>query len=252
MSEAELLWRDPAMAALGFPAGDAGLAQYISGLKTSLDTQWSIGSFYTKQPVTWFAYAGGGKTVIRYAVFDATSNFDRIVSHETCHLFGCPDEYASSNCTCGKLYGKFFTQPNDNCANCSPDPGASCIMRNNAGSMCTNTPWHLGWGAFLTKTDAALWRRDNNKIYPFSNSKYLRITDVSAGRDDGYPASIAGNWKGLPNSFKQGIDAALMREDNHKIYFFKGRRYVRYSDAGNSMDNGYPANINIHWMPFPK
>jgi len=358
MSEAELLWRDPAMAALGFPAGDAGLTEYISGLKTSLDTQWAIGSFYTKQPVTWFAYAGGGRTVIRYATFDATSNFDRIVSHETSHLFGCPDEYSSSNCSCGKLYGKFFSQPNDNCANCSPDAGISCIMRNNAGSMCPNTPWHLGWGAFLTKIDAALWRRDNNKIYLFSNSKYLRITDVSAGRDDGYPANIAGNWKGLPNSFKQGIDAALwresnqsvylfkgdqyvrfsnvadgvdagypksiasgwpglpasfrqgidaalwresngkiyffkgsqyvrfsnvsdgvdagyprsiagnwnglpasftsgidaalMREDNHKIYFFKGRRYVRYSDAGNSMDDGYPANINIHWMPFPK
>jgi hypothetical protein len=45
---------------------------------------------------------------------------------------------------------------------------------------------------------------------------------------------------------------ALMREDNHKIYFFKGRRYVRYSDADNTMDAGYPAYINTNWLPFPK
>ena len=45
--EAELLWRNPAMAALGFPAGDDGLKQWISGLKDSLSTQWAIGSYYT-------------------------------------------------------------------------------------------------------------------------------------------------------------------------------------------------------------
>lgn len=43
-----------------------------------------------------------------------------------------------------------------------------------------------------------------------------------------------------------------MREDNHKIYFFKGRRYARYSDAENSMDAGYPNYINLNWLPFPR
>ncbi|MBL0160232.1 MAG: hypothetical protein IPP47_24570 [Bryobacterales bacterium] len=249
--EAELLWRDPAMAQLGFPAGDEGLKQWIGGLKTSLDTQWAIGSFYTKHPTTWFAYAGGGRTVIRYANFSPTKDFDRIVSHETGHLFGCPDEYASSKCTCGATKGKFFSQPNDNCANCTPDLAIPCIMRSNSGAMCPSTPWHLGWGAFLTKIDAALWRGDNDKIYLFSNKKYIRITDVPSGRDEGYPTNIAGNWKGLPNSFKQGIDAALWRESNSCVYLFKGSQYVRFTKVSDGVDAGYPKSIASSWPGLP-
>ena len=124
-------------------------------------------------------------------------------------------------------------------------------MRNNAGAMCPSTPWHLGWGAFLTKIDAAIWRGDNNKAYLFSNSKYVRFTDISAGRDEGYPATISGNWKGLPNSFKQGIDAALWRESNQCVYLFKGNQYVRFSNVANGVDAGYPKTIASSWPGLP-
>jgi hypothetical protein len=67
----------------------------------------------------------------------------------------------------------------------------------------------------------------------------------------GYPKPIAGNWNGLPGGFSSGVDAALMRWDTHKIYFFRDHTYVRYSDAENGIDEGYPKWINKSWMPFP-
>ena len=70
--------------------------------------------------------------------------------------------------------------------------------------------------------------------------------------DAGYPRPIAGNWQGLPALFTSGIDAALMRRDNHKIYFFKGTQYVRIDGETSVMDAGYPNWIDKNWMPFPR
>ena len=70
--------------------------------------------------------------------------------------------------------------------------------------------------------------------------------------DPGYPRSIGDHWNGLPASFHSGIDAVLMRHDNDKIYFFKGKRYVRYSDPDNTADANYPRHINKNWLPFPQ
>jgi hemopexin len=252
-AEAEALWRDPALTELGFATGDAGRDALVADLKSDHDTQWAYAGFFTKHPTTWFAYTSDHRTVIRYSDFSAGAvpNLDRIVAHETGHIFGCPDEYASSNCACGANAGKFFTEPNDNCANCAPDPAVPCIMRSNSPSMCAHTPWHVGWGAFLTGIDAALWRLDNNKIYLFSGNKYVRITDVSAGRDDGYPRNIAGNWPGLPAAFQSGIDAALWRDSNGAVYLFKGSQYVRFSKVSDGVDSGYPKSIADDWPGLP-
>ena len=118
--------------------------------------------------------------------------------------------------------------------------------------MWPTSSWPGLPASFQQGIDAALWRESNGKIYFFKGSQYVRFSNVSDGVDAGYPKPIAGNWNGLPASFTSGIDAALMREDNHKIYFFKGRKYVRYSDVDNTMDAGYPAYINTNWLPFPK
>ena len=32
-------------------------------------------------------------------------NIDRVFTHETGHIFGCPDEYAASNCSCDTKAG---------------------------------------------------------------------------------------------------------------------------------------------------
>ena len=106
--------------------------------------------------------------------------------------------------------------------------------------------------SFQSGIDAALWRQSNGAVYLFKGSEYVRFSNVSDGVDDTYPKPIAGNWPGLPESFESGIDAALMRGDNGKIYFFKGSEYVRFSNVSSGVDDTYPRNININWMPFPK
>ena len=105
---------------------------------------------------------------------------------------------------------------------------------------------------FQNGIDAALWRESNDKIYLFKGGEYVRFTNVSDGVDPGYPKLIADGWPGLPEDFQQGIDAALMRKDNHKIYFFYGTSYVRFSKVSDGVDSGYPKLIDGNWMPFPR
>ena len=70
--------------------------------------------------------------------------------------------------------------------------------------------------------------------------------------DAGYPKPIAGNWKGLPACSTSGIDAALMRESNQKIYFFKGNQYARIDTTTYTMDAGYPKPIAGNWPGCPR
>ncbi len=246
--EAELLWRDPAMAQLGYAAGDAGLKKYVEDIRTTLKTDWTYAAFITRHPVTWFAYAGRPRLVMQ---FGASGISDMVYAHETGHIFGAPDEYASSNCSCASVAGGFFRSPNKNCANCTPDEGALCVMRSNSKAVCAYTPKHFGWNPFLTKVDAAVWRGDNAKAYLFSGDEYIRYTDIANLRDDGYPRVISPNWGGLPASFRTGIDAALFREDNNALYFFKGNQYVRFSAGSNTVDAGYPKPIAGNWPGLP-
>ena len=58
----------------------------------------------------------------------------------------------------------------------------------------------------------------------------------------------------LPEDFRSGVDAAFMRPDNGRIYFFRGLRYVRMTDETREVDAGYEQGkpIDGHWMPFPR
>ena len=118
------------------------------------------------------------------------------------------------------------------------------------------TPWQgARWpgmpASFYKGIDAALMRDDNGKIYFFKGSEYVRFSNVSDGVDAGYPKPIAGNWKGLPSTFTSGIDAALWRQSNGKIYLFKGNQYVRISKVEDGMDAGYPKPIAGNWPGMP-
>ncbi len=251
--EAERLWRNPAMASLGYGEGSDQVRHLAADVRDSLRAQHGFCLFVTKYPTTHFAYAGGGRIVYRKAGFlpTQTGNMDRVIAHETGHVFGAPDEYGSSGCRCSTKSGRFFKASNRNCANCDPDENAPCIMRSNSPGLCQNTPWHLGWGAFMTGIDAAFWRHDVNKAYLFSGTQYIRYSTISNGRDEGYPKKIAGNWPGLPVMFRSGIDAALWRKDNNKLYFFKENQYVRFSSISDGVDSGYPRTISGNWPGLP-
>ena len=146
-ADLEARWRDPAMAALGFGPGLAGVRAYAEDLRRRLGTDWAYVAFFTKYPLGWFAYAsiGGPRLVMAYDNDGwGPANIDRVFAHETGHIFNAPDEYAASNCNCGGSWG-YYGKPNANCANCATGGGVACIMKSNSWEMCTSTPFHLGF-----------------------------------------------------------------------------------------------------------
>ncbi len=247
----ELLWRDPALDALGFGTGGDGLNAAVEFFQNAAGAQYGYVVFFTKLPTVWFAYAGGRRVVMRQSDTTAGSflgwtSIDRVFAHETGHIFGAPDEYGSSGCACTTTHGRFISEVNGNCANCADDL-VPCVMRSGAANIaCDFTYKHLGWHAFLRRIDAAIYTFANNKIYMFSNDYYIRFTGFDMDPD--YPKPIAGNWPGFPADFAEGVDAALWSDKNHRIYFFKGSQYIRVNPAnGWAVDPGYPKPISGNW-----
>ena len=66
------------------------------------------------------------------------------------------------------------------------------------------------------------------------------------------PAPIAGNWHGFPDSFAEGVDAAIQgRGDFEGMgWFFKGSEYIRFNDLINAVDIG-PRPIAEGWHGWP-
>jgi hypothetical protein len=167
-ADLEAHFRDPAMAAIGFSADWAGVGAYVESLRSEFGTRWTYCAFFTKYPLGWFAYAsiGGPRLVMDYRNDGwGPDNIDRVFAHETGHIFGCPDEYASSNCNCGGNWGRFGVA-NGNCENCAAGGGVSCLMKGNDFALCEYTPSHLGWSPQLVIRNfgysAGGWRVDKH------------------------------------------------------------------------------------------
>ncbi len=106
-------------------------------------------------------------------------------------------------------------------------------------------PWRE-WPADFSSVDAALYW-PGRAAYFFKDDRYLRY-DVDDDRViPGYPRRINGNWDNWPASFSSGIDAAVVREETGKIYFFKGQSYIRFDMEQDRVDSGYPLSINKGW-----
>lgn len=151
----EARFRDPAVGALGFSANWNGVGEYVNWLRTTKRTQWAYCVFFVKgYPVDHFAYAsiGGPRIVMEYANDGwGPDQIDRVFAHETGHIFGAPDEYASSGCNCGGSWGR-FGEANSNCENCAGATGVGCLMRANEWKMCAATKRHFGWGLTSMRT----------------------------------------------------------------------------------------------------
>src|SRR5215211_4634497 len=151
----ESRFRDPAVGALGFQANWNGVGDYVNSLRSTKHTNWAYCVFFVKgYPVDHFAYAsiGGPRLIMDYANDGwGPDNIDRVFAHESGHIFGCPDEYASSGCNCGGSWGR-FGEPNTNCENCAGAAGVGCLMRANEWQMCGATKRHLGWGLTSMRT----------------------------------------------------------------------------------------------------
>ncbi len=137
-------WRDAAMAKLGYPASWDGLEQFVRDRRAALGTDWSLAVFVTRFPLWHFAYAYKPRVVMNYDLNGwGIDDMDRVVAHETGHIFGAADEYAESKCDCQELCG-YLQIANGNC-----ELGAAgqvqCIMSHNTWAICDYTRGHLGW-----------------------------------------------------------------------------------------------------------
>jgi hypothetical protein len=140
----EAHWRNPAMGKLGFSQSFQGVRDYVASIRTSLGTRWGYVAYFTKYPVHHFAYASKPRLVMHYQNDGwGPDNIDRVFTHETGHIFGCPDEYSTSNCNCNSTYG-YLQEKNGNCERCA-SPFVPCLMAANTWAMCRHTPVHLGW-----------------------------------------------------------------------------------------------------------
>ena len=107
------------------------------------------------------------------------------------------------------------------------------------------------WPSYFTHLDAAiLW--PEKAAYFFQDDEYIRYNISKDRVDAGYPRKIAKNWDNWPSSFADGVDAALVREDTGKIYFFKGNYYLRYDMRKDRVDEDYPRMIQDAWRGLLK
>ncbi|MCG8356852.1 MAG: hypothetical protein MI920_14880 [Kiloniellales bacterium] len=271
----EALWRDPAMAKLGYGAGLNGVRDYVQDLRQAKNTDWAYCAFFTKYPLGWFAYAsiGGPRLVMDYANDGwGPDNIDRVFAHETGHVFGAPDEYAASNCNCGGQWG-YFKKPNGNCATCAPGGGVPCIMKSNSWTMCEYTPYHLGFpqaerytGVFNKGSGAyGLWA---NASWPAFVSKWkewgakgLRLEDLEITRvgnktlysgvwrqgSGGYGLWVNATWPSFVAKWKEWSGKGLRLID---LEITRYGSQTRYSGVFVQGGGGYGLWVNATWPNF--
>jgi hypothetical protein len=272
----EALWRDPAMAKLGYGSGLANVTQYVEALRTKYGTTWAYCCFFTKYPLRHFAYAsiGGPRIVMDYANDGwGPDNIDRVFAHETGHIFGAPDEYASSGCSCGGAWG-VYGKPNANCANCAPGGGVDCLMKANSWAMCAHTPYHLGF-PLVQQTYTGVWRQGTDAYYLWVNASWtsfqskwsqlaaqnLRLIDFKITRDgateryhgvwrQGTGAHylwVNADWASFQAKWQQ-LSAQNLRLVDVEITNFGG--VLRYSGAWLPGTGGHYLWVNADWASF--
>jgi hypothetical protein len=150
----EAYWRDPAMARVKYHgytyAGEwASVARYRENMRVRNSSAHAIVVFVTAYNNWWYANAGGRRLTLAnrgdWGGF-GQSTLDAITAHETCHLFGAPDEYTGSGSPCPSCGGAFGCHEirNGNCGACAAEH-QTCVMNKNSRRVCPWTRAHLGW-----------------------------------------------------------------------------------------------------------
>lgn len=100
------------------------------------------------------------------------------------------------------------------------------------------------WPSIEPHLDAAVAWPDGTADF-FHGNGFQRLL-ASSKQPIGGPHYTARLWKGLPLSFRVGVDAVL-HWPNGKVYIFQGERYLRFGSRFHSLDEGYPKSIAQNW-----
>lgn len=151
----ENVWLNPTLPLLGVrnATGRAGANQYAVNIRAANSAMNGWSAFFIKFEACHFAYQTGQGTYMQYSNDGwGPDLINRVFAHESGHVFGAPDEYASSGCGCGNR--GFFSVPNNNCDNCtSPYSKTACLMKANTLSICQWSRGSLGWSYYYQVPD---------------------------------------------------------------------------------------------------
>ena len=154
------LWINEIMCNFGFCSGDkfARTAAFNASRRSTEGTNWAVTSFIgynpSPAPTTFtdglfaYAYVNGPYSQLLFRNDGwLVSQYDLVNAHETGHLFGTHDQYASSGCNdcfIGGNNGVF----NGNCVNCN-SASVPSIMRNNELALDGYCPGQIGWAVLV-------------------------------------------------------------------------------------------------------
>lgn len=223
----EVFWRDAVLKEMGYSSGLAGIDQLNRALIVQMRAQWAYSAFFTKYPQCWFAYAGSGRICMTYGCDGwGPDQIGKVFAHETCHIFGAADEYASSGCTCqgsGQL-----NIPNYNCDNCHANVRKTdCLMKNNDFStLCAWTRGQLGWpyAEFGRVIRTMHWKRYYKSLLPFEENGKIYLLGHSDEQNRWFISELSRDWDGQ-SEIKNGhwgrfYECLLTFKENGKTYLF--------------------------------
>jgi len=195
----EKIWRDPALTKMGYPTGLGGLGQYVADLKVNKAAKWAYPILFTKYPLEHFAYAVDRQRVVMQYDNDGwgPEKINRVIAHETCHIFGAADEYSK---TCDSdSYGRYKVA-NENCKKYT-EKQRSCLMNRDALTMCFWTRGQVGW---IPKVEKGMGTVvvDNDLTYTFVKDDRQRFWSLCWDRKEW-------RWEHINNPQDVNVDLAF-------------------------------------------
>lgn len=127
-----------------------------------------------------------------------------------------------------------------------PDEGVVPLANGRTIRRLGEDGWTSFPDAFARGIDAAMFYPANWHAYFFKGDRYIKYKpDEGVVRKDGRKTRTIGEdgWY-LPDDFPDGIDEAMDYLPNGKIYFFRGRNYVRY-EPRDGVDPRYPRRFGL-------
>jgi hypothetical protein len=183
----ESVWRDPALALLGVGSGLAGVASFNKRLRKDYKTDWAFTAFFTKYPLSHFAYGGSGRTCMQYSNDGyGPDQIGRVFAHETCHVFGAANEYQDPIDPCSCEESGYYNVPNYNCDDCtiSPYPKVDCLMKkNDLSNICFWTRSQLGWPFWRNKARSITGRFTGGPIVLVNYDSLMYLIYGAMGSD---------------------------------------------------------------------